>query len=232
MVGTPPNGGFWAQLGERERALLLAAGHERRVTPGRRLYDEGQRAPSLVVILKGRVKVSSVTLDGEERLLALRREGDLLGEMATLTGRARTATVTAIDTVRAVVVPAEGFEQLWREEPVVLLALVRSLVHRVEEADRARMDLLEDAPTRVLRLLVDLVDRFSVRDAGGGVRIDVALTQEELAGLAFASRGVVASVLRDLRTRDIVRTGRKELVITDPGALERLVRPGGSSNSS
>jgi CRP-like cAMP-binding protein len=224
MVGAPPNGGFWAQLGERERRLLLEAGHERRVAPGRRLYEEGQRAPSLVVILRGRVKVSSVTLEGAERLLALRREGDLLGEMATLTGRSRTATVTAIDNVRAIVVPADAFEGLWRSESAILLALMRSLVHRVEEADRARMDLLEDAPTRVRRLLADLADRFSVPEAGGAVRIDVALTQEELAGLAFASRGVVASVLRDLRNQGIVRTARKELVITDPAALERSAR--------
>src|SRR6186713_2730121 len=69
MVRTPPAGGFWALLGERERGLLMAAGHERRVAPGRRLYDEGERAPSLVVIMRGRVKVSSLTIDGEERLL-------------------------------------------------------------------------------------------------------------------------------------------------------------------
>jgi len=211
-------------LGERERGLLMAAGHERRGAPGRRLYDEGQRAPSLVVIMRGRVKVSSLTIDGEERLLALRSAGDLLGEMATLTGRTRTATVTAIDEVRVVVVPAEEFERLWRAEPVILTALVRSLVHRVEEADRARMDLLDEAPARVRRLLAELAERFSVRDPMGGLRIDIALSQEELASLAFASRGVVATVLRELRDRGIVRTARRELVITDPEALLRRVR--------
>ena len=224
MVGTPPAGGFWAQLGERERELLVAAGHERRVAPGRRLFDEGQRAPSLVVIMRGRVKVSALTLDGEERLLALRSAGDLLGEMATLTGRPRTATVTAIDDVRAVVVPADAFERLWHTEPVIASALVRALVHRVEEADRSRMDLLDEAPARVRRLLADLVARFSVREPGGGARIDVPLTQDELASLAFASRGVVATVLRDLRDQGLVRTGRRELVITDPQALARRVQ--------
>jgi len=174
--------------------------------------------------MQGRVKVSSLTIDGEERLLALRSAGDLLGEMATLTGRTRTATVTAIDDVRAVVVPAEAFEHLWRTEPVISKALVRSLVHRVEEADRARMDLMDEAPARVRRLLADLAERFSEPDPSEGVRIDVALTQEELASLAFASRGVVATVLRELREQGIVRTGRRELVITDPGALGRRVR--------
>ena len=174
--------------------------------------------------MRGRVKVSSLTVDGEERLLALRAEGDLLGEMATLTGRARTATVTAIDDVSVAVVSAEAFEHLWRTEPVILTALVRSLVHRVEEADRARMELLDEAPVRVRRLLVELVERFSVRDPTGGRRIDVSLTQEELASLAFASRGVVATVLRDLREQGIVRTGRRALVITDPEGLARGVR--------
>jgi CRP-like cAMP-binding protein len=224
MVGMPPGGGFWAQLGERERALLVEAGHERRVRAGRRLYDEGQRAPSLVVLRQGRVKVSSVTLDGDERLLALRSAGDLLGEMASLTGRTRTATVTAIDDVLAVVISAEEFERLWRREPVILSALVRALVHRVEEADRARMELLDEAPVRVRRLLADLVDRFSVAAAGGGRRIDISLTQEELASLAFTSRGVVATVLRDLREQGLVRTGRRELVVTDPEELRRSAR--------
>ena len=223
MVGTPSGGGFWEQLGDRERALVLAAGHERRVRPRRRLYGEGEKAPSLVVLMSGRVKVSSLTVDGEERLLALRGPGDLLGEMATLTGRARTATVTAIDDVRATVLPADAFERLWRDEPVILQALVGALGHRVEEADRARMELLDEAPVRIRRLLLDLVERYSVPIAEGARRIDVSLSQEDLASLAFTSRGMVAAALRELRDRGIVRTGRRELVITDLDALRRTV---------
>jgi hypothetical protein len=59
---------------------------------------------------------------------------------------------------------------------------------------------------------------------GGGRRIDISLTQEELASLAFTSRGVVAGVLRDLRERGLVHTGRRELIVTDPDALLRAVR--------
>ena len=62
------------------------------------------------------------------------------------------------------------------------------------------------------------------REPGGGRRIDISLTQEELAGLVFTSRGVVATVLRELRQQGLVRTGRRELVITDADALRRAVR--------
>ena len=64
------DGGFWAQLGVREQALVLAVAHERRVGAGRRLLYEGPRGRSLALIPRGRVKISSVTIDGEERLLA------------------------------------------------------------------------------------------------------------------------------------------------------------------
>ena len=219
MAETPPAGGFWALLRERERALLMASSQERRVRAGRRLFEEGQRAPTLVVIVEGRVKISTVAYDGQDRLLALRGPGDLLGEMAGLIGGSRTATVTAVDDLRVMSVTREEFERLWRKEPALLAALVRALVRRIEEADRARMELLDEAPVRVRRLLADLVDRFSEPDGSGGRRIDVSLTQAELASLAFTSRGVVASVLRDLRDRGLVHTGRRELVVTDPEAL-------------
>jgi hypothetical protein len=38
LVTTAPDVGFWAQLGEREQALVLAVAHERRVGAGRRLF--------------------------------------------------------------------------------------------------------------------------------------------------------------------------------------------------
>jgi CRP-like cAMP-binding protein len=190
---------------------------------GRRLFEEGQPAPTLVVILQGRVKITSVDPKGERRLLALRGEGDLLGEMAGLVGGSRTATVTAIGDVQALAIDRAELERLWRKEPAILGAVVRALVHRIEQADRARIDLLDEAPVRVRRLLADLVDRFSVPEEGGGRRIDVSLTQEDLAGLAFTSRGVVAGALRELRAQGLVRTGRRELVITDVGALRRSI---------
>lgn len=220
---TTPDEGFWAHLGAREQALVLAVAHERRVGAGRRLLYEGQRGPSLVLITRGRVKITSLTIDGEERLLALRGAGDLLGEMAGLSGCPRTATVTAIDDVSALVLPSDEFERLWRTEPKILSALVHALIQRVAAADQARIELIDDAPVRVRRLLSDLVDRFSVPEPGGGRRIDISLTQEELAGLVFTSRGVVATVLRELREQGLVRTGRRELVITDADALRRTV---------
>ena len=49
--------------------------------------------------------------------------------MAGLSGCPRTATVTAIDDVSALVLPSDEFERLWRSEPKILSALVHALIH-------------------------------------------------------------------------------------------------------
>jgi CRP-like cAMP-binding protein len=220
MPDRPSPARFWDELGERSRELLAAAGRERRVAPRRHLFDEGERASTVAVLLDGRVKITTTTLAGHERLLAVRGPSDLVGEMATFTDVRRTAAVTAIDALRALVVPAATFAALWDREPEVLRAFVRMLVARVQEADQARMDLLDDAPVRVRRTLVTLANRFGSPSGDGGCRIELGLTQDELAHLAFTTRGVVTTVLRDLRAVGLVRTGRRSLELVDVAAID------------
>lgn len=211
--------GFLGRLGDQERAALLASGTERFYPASRPVFDEGRSADTLVVVLDGRVKVTTVTVDGTEHLLALRGPGDLLGELSTLVGEERTSTVVAIDDVRLLVVPIVAFEALLAAHPSMSSTLIRMLVERVLEADRNRMELARPADERLARLLVRLADRFGRPGDDGTVRIDLRLSQDELAALVSASRGAVSAGLRGLREAALVRTGRRDLVLLD---LDRL----------
>ena len=48
------------------------------------------------------------------------------------------------------------------------------------------------------------------------------LTQEELASLAGTSRATVTRALSNWRRRGIIRTGQRDLTITDLGTLRRI----------
>jgi CRP/FNR family cyclic AMP-dependent transcriptional regulator len=60
-----------------------------------------------------------------------------------------------------------------------------------------------------------------VGEAGGEGRVDVAVTQEELASWAGASREAVSKALQVLRTLGCVETGRRRIVVLDEAALRR-----------
>src|SRR6201986_4669885 len=109
LHGTGPAQGFWALLTDDERATLTGLGRTAVYPPGTTLCVEGDPATHVFVLVKGWVKIVGVTSDGHELTLAVRGRGDTVGEMAGETPGYRTATVQAIGTVRALIVPYDRF---------------------------------------------------------------------------------------------------------------------------
>jgi hypothetical protein len=94
---------------------------------------EGERADQVIVIFGGRTKVS-VDEDGAERVLAVRGLGELVGERAALQASVRSATVTALEMVWALVVPSEDFAGFVTDHPRVLDILHDQFYDRLTEA--------------------------------------------------------------------------------------------------
>jgi class 3 adenylate cyclase len=88
---------------------------------------EGEAADHVVVILEGQTEVS-VDHRGAKRIIARRGPGELLGERAALQVSVRSATVFALDTVRALVMQTEDFAAFLSAHPGVL-GIVESQVY-------------------------------------------------------------------------------------------------------
>src|SRR5437588_315093 len=87
----------------RAASRTRSAASPRTFAAGARLIAEGNQADYVIVILSGRTKIS-VEENGRERILAERGPGQLVGERAVLQISVRSANVTALDTVQALVV--------------------------------------------------------------------------------------------------------------------------------
>ena len=96
--------GFWGLLTAAERQDLSALGRDIAFAPHATMCVEGDRATHLFIIVDGWVKIFSVTENGHEMVLALRGYGDIVGEISGETAGYRTATIQAIDAVRALIV--------------------------------------------------------------------------------------------------------------------------------
>ncbi|MGH3193749.1 MAG: Crp/Fnr family transcriptional regulator [Streptosporangiaceae bacterium] len=96
-------------------------------------------------------------------MLAVRGQGDIIGERAALTTQVRSATVTALDEVSAMVVPAERFVEFLLGHPRAAEVLERQVVERREE-DKAR--LFRGEPASVERRLAWLLSELAKRRGG------------------------------------------------------------------
>jgi CRP/FNR family transcriptional regulator, cyclic AMP receptor protein len=214
LHGTGSAQGFWARLTNDERAVLTGLGRTAVYPPGAVMCVEGDPATHVFVLVNGWVKIVGVTSDGHELTLALRGGGDTVGEVAGETSGYRTATVQAIGTVRALVVPYDKFSAFLDGHDGADRAYRRMVTRRWNEAEsRLRIRSVTSGAQRLAGLLLELADQ---RDS------EVILTQEELASLTGASRATVTRALSNWRQRGIIRTGQRDITITDLAALRKI----------
>ena len=81
---------FWGLLDDAEQELLRALSLMKVFPPGTTICVEGDPATHVFVLIDGLVKILSVTEDGHEIVLALRGNGDIVGELAGETTGRRT----------------------------------------------------------------------------------------------------------------------------------------------
>jgi CRP-like cAMP-binding protein len=213
--------GFIAALDPEQAAALRERGITRRFRKGQALFHQGGSSDRVVVVLSGRVKVSTLTDGGREIVLAFRGPGDLLGELAAIDGQPRSATVEAIEPVEALAIPAADFRSYLIAHPEVSLLLLQMLSRRLRDADRKRVEYAaHDTVGRVAARLVELAERYG-KPVKQGLEIGLPLSQEELAGWTGASREAVSKALQTLRKVNWVLTERRRITVVDLEALRR-----------
>jgi CRP-like cAMP-binding protein len=213
--------GFLGVLEPDQGAALRRLATPRRFRRGHALFHQGGASDRVVVLLSGRVKVSTVTQEGKEIVLAFRGPGDLLGELSAIDGEPRSATVEAVEAVEALAISASDFRSFLIAHPEVALLLLQMLSRRLRDADRKRVEYgAHDTVGRVAARLVELVERYG-EPAGAGLRIGLPLSQEELAGWTGASREAVSKALQTLRKVGWVLTERRRITVLDLEALRR-----------
>ena len=166
-----------------------------------------------------------VTADGRDVLLEIRGPGDVLGEQSAIEGEPRSATAVALEPVEALNVTAADFLSFVSRTPSAAMYMMRLLSSRLRDADDKRVGFAaQDTLGRVAARLVELGERYGAEHSDGdgatsSLRIDLAITQEDLAAWTGTSREGVSRALQTLRSLNWVETGRRSIVILDLDAL-------------
>ncbi len=134
---------FFRELCEEEELSILASGAELFTVPaGYVLMSAGDFGAAMFVLVEGTVRVS-VDDEGHHhsKEVAHLGRGDLVGEMALMTGDRRRATVTTETDVTAIRITKTAFEGLLAHSPRVSARLEGLLARRSAELDKAVADL-------------------------------------------------------------------------------------------
>ncbi|MEV2230852.1 Crp/Fnr family transcriptional regulator [Streptomyces phaeochromogenes] len=217
---------FLARLERGDRVALIASGRPLRYPARSVLMHQDEPSSHVLLLLHGWTKVTAIAANGYEALLALRGPGDIIGEGAALSGRHRSATVTALEPVEAVVIEQSRFTTLLAGSPRVALQLLGLATDRQRSTDRRRLEWAAlSVRERLAVLLLELVRTHGSR-TDEGIELTIGLSQQEFAGSVGSSREAVARLLKELRTRQVVATRRRRIVVLRPDVLRRIIGEG------
>ena len=192
----------------------------KRYTKDQLILVEEEIGKILFIIYKGRVKVTRTSEDGREVILSILESGDFFGEMSILDGKARSASVTALENSEILLLRRGDFMQLLEDFPQIAIALLKELAARIRKSDTQIKSLsLSDALGRVASTLVLLAEEIGkVRE--GRIIISKIPLQQDLANMAGTSRETISRVFKAMQKRGLIKREGRKLIIDDFAKLK------------
>ena len=209
-----------APLDDDERERVLQAARPREFAKGEVVFHERDPGESLHLVRSGRLAVRVSLPSGDTATLSVLSPGDAFGELALLSdSHERTATVLALEQSGTLSLSREDFLTLRRQHPGVEQLLVEMLARRVDELSRSLLEALYvGVDRRVMRRLLDLAHAYQ---PDGTTPVTIPITQDDLAGMAGATRPTVNQVLQRLAATGTVALSRGRIDLLDLPGLRR-----------
>lgn len=184
----------------------------REFSPGDVLFREGEVGDVMYVIQSGTVRISK-NIGGHDKLLAILGAGEFFGEMALLNGKPRTATATATDPTRCLVIDSRRLEEMVAKNAEISLRLIKKLAKRLDSADSLIEVLLHrDPKARVLLALSRHAESFG-EECDEGVR--VRTTTREIAQEVAVDERLALEMMGRIRRLGIAREEAGSIYVTD-----------------
>ncbi len=190
------------------------------------IFHEGDPGGSLLMVLSGQIKISGVTPNGKECVLAFMGPGDVIGEITLLDGGARTASAEAMETSRVLELTRGAFMSALDDSPPTALKIIEILCKRLRTTSQMVEDFtLLTAGPRLARTLLRLADSNGVDDKAG-MLIDLPLSQSTLGAHAGLLRESVNRQLRAWEGEQVIQRANDRIVIVRKDVLVDLSEGG------
>jgi CRP-like cAMP-binding protein len=180
---------FLAKVGERR---MLAKRDRNRI-----VFAQGDPADAVFYIREGKVKVSILSPNGKEAVLAILGAGDFFGEGCLSDQPFRPATITIMTDCSILRFDKPAMLRLLREEPGFSDLFIAFLLHRNSRIEEDLVDhIFNSSEKRLARVLFLLAN--SSKDAGP-VSVVASISQETLAEMVGTTRSRVNFFMNKFR---------------------------------
>jgi CRP/FNR family cyclic AMP-dependent transcriptional regulator len=214
---------LFAALSDEDLQSLAATTKRRTFRAGEVIVRRDDPGQVMYIIKEGKVKICLMSPDGQEISLVVFGKGECFGELALLDGLPRSADAVAIERVECYTLQRSDFHSAIMKNPKIAIQVLEVLSKRLRSTDQQVEDLIFlDVYGRVAKKLIELAETHGEK-VGDGMRIDVRLTQQELASMVGASRESVNKVMGYFTDKKFISTDKHRVTIHKVDDLRRRI---------
>ena len=213
-------GRWFSDLPDGLRNAIIGRARVQRVVAGTRIAQRGDAAGNWVGVARGAVRLGTALSDGRVFTLEFMGPGQWFGDIALVDNRAEDLDMVAHVPSTLLIVAKNDMHELMElsiEFRDALLQLncqrLRRMYKRCEERHALSL------PQRLAREVLRLARRFG-RATANGLRIDLAVSQGDLASMVGGSRQRVNRALRQMQQLGIMQLGPQRLLVLDIDGLD------------
>ncbi len=213
---------LFGKLGDDSRLDVAKQMRETSFSAGQSIFARGDSGKDVYLVLDGRVRLSVLSSEGRELTFSHAGPGEVFGEIAALDGGLRTADATAVSPVKAMTLSHMTLKKLLETSPAFAAAATAFLCARIRETDLQLEGVaLHRIEVRLARFILGLLRQRQSSSNWPGEKVDLGMSQGELALLLGASRPKVNAALTLLEDMGAIQR-RDTIVDCDLAELRRM----------
>jgi len=197
-------------------AAIIARGHKRTFYDGEMVFEVGEAAAFLPIILSGSVKMLHPLDGGKEMIVGIFREGEMFAVPPVFDGKNYPSTAVATERSELLLLSRDEFLELLRESSEFAFAVIRWTTEMLRDKTAAIETLATASPDqRIAKVLLKLA-------GDGDAAFRITLRREDIARMAGLTTETTIRVVRRLEKRGVLDIDHGKIVIGDREPLRRL----------
>jgi CRP/FNR family cyclic AMP-dependent transcriptional regulator len=215
---------LFGKLSANEIDALISYARVERYRAGREIFAKGSLGQSLMAVLRGSVKISSLSESGKEIVFTIFNAGEIFGEIAVLDGDERSADATAMTDCELLVLNRRDLLPVLENRADLCMILLRILCRRLRTTTEQVEDVMfRHLESRVAKALMHLAEGVGLHGVHG-TSVELHVSQRELGNIAGGSRESVNKHLQIWHRQGLIELSKSSIMIRDVEAIKRLIK--------
>lgn len=208
---------LFADLSYEEQLEVSQWAKPIRKSRGEVIHRPGDDLSQLLVVHRGRVRISHLAPNGQERLIRVLEPGDFMGETSFITGSRPDNWATVLSDVELCSFQHADLDALVAQFPDIAVRMLHTVTSRLESAERAIADFTSTAVARLARYLLDLPAEVSA----GRLMATLPLSKKDIASLLGMTPETLSRQLSVFIDAGLIEVQGRKVFFIDTAGLEQ-----------